>query len=230
MSQRPVLLLVHGAWFGAWSWDGVRSDLTANGWQVQTVELPSMAEGCSRRFGLYDDVEVVRARIKAIDGPVVVVAHSYGGAVVTQAADDLANVRHLVYISGFQLDVGEALKDIPVADVIWWEVHDDISIVPDPHTVFFNDLPREAADKAVARLRPITALTAVQPLTSAAWRTIPSTYVVTERDNSFAVKAQEALAARAGRVYRLPSGHVPLLSMPSVVAALIVEACSIHAV
>lgn len=201
-------------------------DLSVRGWQVHTVELVSVAERGAPRFGLYDDAEVVRLRIKEIDGPVVVVAHSYGGAVATQAAHDLPNVVHLAYISAFQLDVGEALKDITVADIMWWEVQDDVSIVSDPRTIFFNDLHSTAADRASDRLRPCTAHISLQPLTSAAWRTVPSTYVVTHRDNSFTVKAQEALAARADHIRHLASGHAPMLSMPSAVADLIVEAAS----
>src|ERR1700744_442135 len=90
-ASRPVLLLVHGVWLGAWSWDGVRQNLTGRGWQTQTVDLPSMAERGSPRLGLLEDAYVVRQRINEINGPAVVVPHSYGGAGITQAAAHPAN-------------------------------------------------------------------------------------------------------------------------------------------
>ena len=92
-TSRPALLLVHGAWFGPWSWEKVRPELTARGWEVHTVDLPSVADRGGPRFSLHDDAAVVKERIEAISRRVVVVAHSYGGAVALQGAANLANVR-----------------------------------------------------------------------------------------------------------------------------------------
>src|SRR5262249_34958899 len=98
-ASRPVILLVHGAWLGAWSWEKVQPDLIARGWEVQTVELPSVADRGGPRLGMHDDAAVIADRINEIAGPVVVVAHSYGGTAATQGAANLANVRHLVYVT-----------------------------------------------------------------------------------------------------------------------------------
>jgi pimeloyl-ACP methyl ester carboxylesterase len=223
---RPTLVLIHGAWFGGWSWDEVRLHLVSRGWQSETVELPNVAYSGNPRFGLFDDAEVVRQRIKNIDGPAVVVAHSYGGAVATQAAADLPNVRHLVYVCAFQLDIGESGLGVVGKPPDWWNVQGDVMSVHDPGTIFFNDMPQDVADRAAARLKPISLCTANQPLTAAAWRTIPSTYIVTHRDNAAAPMHQELLASRATYVRHLPSGHLPLLSMPSALTDLIVEAAN----
>jgi pimeloyl-ACP methyl ester carboxylesterase len=223
---KPVLLLIHGAWFGGWSWDDVRLHLKWQGWQSETVELPSMAHSGSPRLGLLDDAEVVRQRIKDIGGPAVIVAHSYGGAVATQAAADLPNVRHLVYVSAFQLDVGESGLGLLGKPPDWWNIKGDVVSVHDPETIFFNDLPRDYAVQAVARLKPASLCIATQPLTAAAWRTISSTYIVTHRDNAVDPIYQKLLASRATYVRHLPAGHVPLLSLPSALADLILEAAN----
>jgi pimeloyl-ACP methyl ester carboxylesterase len=121
---KPTLLLVHGAWHGSWAWELVAPGLESAGWQVRTVDLPSTAERGGPRHDLYDDAAVVRAAIQEIDRPVVVVAHSYGGAVVSEGAA-LPNVRHIVYVAGFQLDVGEALLGQGVDVPAWWVIEND---------------------------------------------------------------------------------------------------------
>jgi pimeloyl-ACP methyl ester carboxylesterase len=227
--SRPTLLLVHGAFFGAWSWDGVRAELAARDWPTQTVDLVSVAERGSRRLGLFDDAEVVRQRIKGIDGPVVVVAHSYGGAVVTQAAADLPNVRHLVYVCSFQLEIGESLLGLAGGlgtKPHWWNIDGEIMTPHDPLTVLVDDVPGDEAERAVARLRPLSFCATTQEVTAAAWHDIPSTYIVADLDKALPPEAQALLAARATYVRHLPSGHLPLLSMPAALTDLIVEAVS----
>jgi pimeloyl-ACP methyl ester carboxylesterase len=227
-NSRPTLVLVHGGFLGAWSWERVRLDLLGRGWRVQTVDLPSVADKGSPRAGLFEDAEVVRQCIKKIGGAAVVVSHSYSGAVVTQAAADLTNVRHLVYISAFPLDVGESLLGVLGKAPDWLDIDGDIMTASDPRTVFLADVPQDVADRVVDRLKPTSLSTLTQTLTACAWHTIPSTYVVTERDRAAPVEAQEFLAARATYVRRLPSAHTPMLSMPSALADLIVEAASTH--
>lgn len=223
-ASRPALLLVHGAWFGAWCWDEVRLDLITRGWRVHTVDLPSVADRGSPRLGLFDDARMVRQRIIEIGGPVVVVAHSYGGAVASQAAAELPSVRHLVYICAFQMDVGECLKSLIDQLPDWWKIEGDIVTPRDARELFFHDVPRETAERAVGRLKPSSARVGAEPLTAAAWREIPSTYIVTDRDRAAPPAGQASIAARATYVRHLPSGHLPLLSMPSALADMIVEA------
>jgi pimeloyl-ACP methyl ester carboxylesterase len=222
-AARPVLLLVHGAWLGAWSWEKVQPNLTASGWEVQTVELPSVADLGGPRFGLHDDAAVVRERIKEIGRPVVVVAHSYGGAVVSQGAAGLANVRHIVYVCAFQLDVGESLIQLS-GTLPWWNVNGDTMTTHNTHEILFTNVPQEDSDRAIARMRPFSYVAVTEALTAAAWRTVPSTYIVCEQDR--AVTDQDVIAARATHKRRLPSDHMPLLSMPLALTDLIVEAAS----
>src|ERR1700744_220461 len=222
--SRPVLVLVHGGWLGAWSWDEVRQNLISRGWQTHTVDLPSVAERGSPRLGLLEDADVVRQRINEIGGPAVVVAHSYGGAVITQAAANLPNVRHLVYICAFQLDIGESMLDIVGNRPAWWNVEGDIATVDNPRAVFFDDMPPDAAERAAARLKPFSVIAGRHALTPAAPGPLPSTSIATNLDSTPPPAAQALLAERATYVRHFPSGHLPLLSMPSALADLIVEA------
>src|SRR5690348_13899010 len=135
---QPALLLVHGAWLGAWTWDKVRAELSARGWEVHTVDLPSVADVGGPRFGLHDDAAVVAQRIKDIARPVVVVAHSYGGTVATQAAAGLTNVRHILYVCAFPLDVGESLFAL-TGNLPWWKIDGDTVTVLGADELFFRD-------------------------------------------------------------------------------------------
>jgi pimeloyl-ACP methyl ester carboxylesterase len=221
--RQPTLLLVHGAWHGAWIWEKVEPQLTAHGWQVHTVELPSTAND-GPRAGLYDDAAVVRQSITDIGGPVVVVAHSYGGAVVSEGAAGLPNVRHLLFVCAFQLDVGETLLEVAGGEPPpLWHVHGDTIATNNPHDAFFADVPSDDAAAAVARLRPFSWLAVTQPLTVAAWHTVPSTYIITDQDMAL-VEGQEFFAARATYVRHLPTGHSPFLAAPSALTQLIIEA------
>ena len=222
-SSRPVILLVHGAWLGAWSWEKVRPALTARGWEVETVELPSVADRGGQRFGLHDDAAVVRERIKKIGRPVVVVAHSYGGAVASQGAANMPNVRHIVYVCAFQLDVGESLIQLS-GRLPWWNVDGDTMTTHNTHEILFTDVPQADSDRAIARMKPFSYLAVTEALTAAAWHSVPSTYIVCENDR--AVTNQDVIAARATNVRRLPSDHMPLLSMPLALTDLIVDAAA----
>jgi pimeloyl-ACP methyl ester carboxylesterase len=217
----PTLLLVHGAWHGSWCWEPVRTRLTARGWRVETVDLPSVAPAAGRP-GLHDDARAVRAALDAIDGQAVVVAHSYGGAPVSEGAVGASNVAHLVYVTAFQLDEGESLLSaVGGQPPSWWKVDGDLFTPLTPHEIFYGDVEPDVAAAAVGRLRPQSYSVASDQLTGAAWKTVPSTYVVCENDNAIPVFAQEAMAQRAGHVERLPASHSPFLSHPAELTALI---------
>ncbi|MEU3567874.1 alpha/beta fold hydrolase [Kitasatospora sp. NPDC036755] len=219
-TERPTFLLVHGAWHGAWCWDPVREALDGDGWRSHTVDLPSTGSPDGRPAGVPDDARAVREGLRRIDGPVVVVAHSYGGVPATEAVAGAAGVVRVVYVAGFQLDVGESLFSClgaPVPD-------DDSGQAPpyrDARNVLFADVPEAEAERAVARLRPQSVRSFTGPVTTAGWRTVPSSYVVCEHDRALDPARQHRLAARAGSVHRLPSGHSPFLSMPRRLAALL---------
>jgi pimeloyl-ACP methyl ester carboxylesterase len=176
------------------------------------------------RYGLLDDAAEVRRRIEAIDGPVVVVAHSYGGMTITQAAVGLANVSHIIYLAGFQLDVGESLLGLIEVEPPWWIVDGDVLTPGRPLETFFADVAVDDAARAVHRLQPSSYSIVTERLTAAAWRDIPSTYVICERDQALQLQAQEHMAQRATNVRRLPSSHSPRLSRPAELAQIIVDA------
>lgn len=212
----PTMLLVHGAWHGAWCWDLLRPELEALGRPTRTVDLPSGG----RRSDLRRDAEAVLDAVGAVDGPVVIVAHSYGAVPVTQAVADATRVTRIVYLAGYQLDVGESVfgfHDEPVPD----DADGFLPVPSDAISMFYADVPPERATAAVARLvqqslRPLT-----EPLTRAAWRTVPSTYIVCERDRALSPQSQEQVAARSDAVYRLASSHSPFLSTPGELAGLL---------
>jgi pimeloyl-ACP methyl ester carboxylesterase len=220
MADRPTFVLVHGAWHGAWCWDEVAARLRADGAPVVAVDLPSVASGGD----MYDDARFVRDAIAAVGGETVVVGHSYGGVVITEAAAGAEGVRHLVYLTAFMLDEGESLATITGSTPPDWQIADPDGgtlSVAGAQEVFYNTCPPEVADAAAARLRPHTIAAFVQPVTSVAWRDVPATYVICDRDNAIPVPAQEAMAARAGTTQRLDSDHSPFLTDPGALADLL---------
>jgi pimeloyl-ACP methyl ester carboxylesterase len=222
--ESPTVVLVHGAWHGPWAWNEVEGQLSDLGIDVVTVDLPSVGEDTSALGGLDDDAGAVRDAIDGVDGPVVVVAHSYGGAPATQGAAGAENVAHIVYLTAFMLDEGESLFGL-VGGVApdWWQVADDgESLMPGrAQEIFFNDVSDEVAADAVSRLAPQSMAAVKDPVTAVAWRDVPTTYVICELDQAIPVPAQEMLAGRAGTVHRLQTSHSPFLSQPDEVVAII---------
>lgn len=217
--SRPTLLLVHGAWHGSWCWERLVPELGADGWATRAVELPSAG---NEEAGIRDDARVVLEELGRIEGPVVVLAHSYGGIPVSQAVAEAFNVSHVVYLAAYQLDAGESLlayHGVPVPS----QPAGFQAVPGDPPATFYADLPQAQAQAAAARLVPQSAKSFSEPLTKAGWRTVPSTYVICERDQALGPQHQEELAARAGAVHRIASDHSPFLSHPGELAALLAK-------
>lgn len=219
----PVILLVHGAWHGPWNWVRVENDLTALGWQVRTVSLPSVVRTEGQRSGLHDDAEVIRQHIADIDGPVVIVAHSYGGAAVSEGAAGMPDVRHIIYLAAFLLDIGESILVACGGAPEWWNVKGDIVTPHRPQEVFYADLTPAGADWAAAHLKPQSLAAFTESQTAAAWKTVSSSYVICEQDRAIPLPAQEQMSARATRTRRLRSSHSPFLSMPRELTKLIAD-------
>ncbi|MEV4114794.1 alpha/beta fold hydrolase [Nonomuraea sp. NPDC049695] len=214
--SRPTLLLVHGAWHGAWCWEKAASVLRADGWRTRAIDLPS-AGGPA---GVHDDAQAVRGALELMDGPVVVVAHSYGGAPVSQAVAEAENVSRVVYLAAYQLDAGESV--LGFHGVPGSSAPGEFEAVPDdPIAMFYGDVPRPEAEEAAKRLVPHSARSFRDVLTRAGWHTVPSAYILCEDDQALPAWSQEVMAARSGVVHRIRSSHSPFLSQPVELAALL---------
>lgn len=222
--MNPALVLVHGAWHGAWAWDALRPELP----DVETiaVDLPSSGPDPRSLGTLDDDVAVVRAAVAAVGGPAVVVGHSYGGVPITEALDGADGVVRLVYLTAMMMDVGQTVVgSLRGTWPSWWDVHQDEGYIDtrNPEGFLYGDVDAGVAEAAVARLGHQSLVAYSTPLTVAAWKTVPSTYIVCDEDAALAPRAQEKMAERAGRVRHLPSAHSPFLSHPEDLAALLRE-------
>ncbi|ONI75710.1 alpha/beta hydrolase [Kribbella sp. ALI-6-A] len=230
---KPTIVLVHGAFAESASWNGVIERLRAESLDVVAVANPLR--------GLAEDATYVRDVIAGIGGSVVLVGHSYGGMVITEAATDNASVLALVYVdafapehgeSAFELSakfpgstLGEALTVYPVSSG-----GNELVIRQDKfHHQFAADVPAGQAALMAATQRPVTekALTDPLPTDSPAWRTIPSWFVISDQDLNIPVAAHRYFAERAGaRATReVPGGsHALSVSQPAEVAAGILDA------
>ena len=221
----PSLLIVPGAWHEPDHFRPLLDELSDL--DVHIVTLTSSGKDPAVLGDMYADAEAIAQAAAAIDGPVVVVAHSYGGIPTTQAFPYARNVRRLIYLAAFQLSAGESLQSLQGGSLMpWSRLHhrdgiDDYVEAMTPETVFFNDVDVPTALRAVSQLGYQSYASMRQKLTETAWRTIPSTYVICERDNALPLAVQESFAERADDVARLSTSHSPFLSQPAELAALI---------
>jgi pimeloyl-ACP methyl ester carboxylesterase len=227
------VVFIHGAFSrdGAWWWAPTAALLERRGIASTAVALPSCGEAgitpTGAGPGLHDDAAATKAVLDA-DGPTILVAHSYGGMVATQAGEHPA-VRHLVYISSFLPAVGESLATISSgADPVPVIPHADGSVSVDADdTAAFNDrflhdvTDLDLINGAHDRLCPQAPVVFGAETTVAAWERIPSTYLVCADERSTDPDLQRAQAARASVIRELPAGHFPMLSRPDLVAACI---------
>ncbi|RSZ29802.1 MULTISPECIES: alpha/beta hydrolase [unclassified Variovorax] len=227
MSNKPTVVLVHGFWGGAAHWAKVIVELSRKGHTgIRAVEMPLTS--------LADDAERLRKMVVQVGGPVLLVGHSYGGAVITQAGD-LPNVTGLVYIAAFAPDAGESPGGItqehppvavpnlaPDSDGYLW-------VKPEKfHESFCQDLtPEEGLVMGVTQKAPV-ASTFGDTITAPAWKKKPSWYQISSDDRMIAPANQERMSARLGakKVITLAASHASLASKPVEVAALIDEAAS----
>ncbi|MFC8784957.1 alpha/beta hydrolase [Streptomyces nigra] len=224
MSTQPALLLVHGAWHGTWCWQPLMDHLPDV--DVRAVALPSSGSDPHALGDLYDDAAAISAALEAIGGPTVVVGHSYGGCPVSQAAGSAGDVRRVIYLTALMQDVGDALLTlVGGAYPPDWDVHESEEYfdVHDPLKALYADVEPDLAARCVARLGHESLRAVKQPLTEAAWRTVPSTYIVCEDDVAIPPPLQEQMAVRAERVQRIRSSHSPFLSRPAELASLLCE-------
>jgi len=221
----PVsVILVHGAFADGSDWARVIPLLQARGVRVTAVQNPLTS--------LADDVAATKRAIDAAPGRVVLVGHSWGGTVITEAgAGD--KVAGLVYVSAFAPDVGQSSgalgKGYPTPPGLAALIADASGFLhisdEGMRTHFAFDVPPARAAVMAATQGPIAAKAFDEPVTVAAWKTHPSWFVVTTRDHMISPELQAAMAQRIGaRVTALPTSHVPQEVQPDKVAAVILDA------
>ena len=222
---KKAIVLVHGAWADGSSWDKVIPLLTAKGYDVVAVHQPLSS--------LADDVAAVKRVIHAQPGDVLLVGHSYGGVVITEAGNDV-KVKGLVYVAAFGPDANESVNDLgkggPPPD--WaktMKVEDGYSVLSAEAVAkdFAQDLP-QADQRILSSKQGWTAMKAFDGKpSSAAWKSRPSWYVVASQDRMIPPAAEQQMAKRMNaKVIALSASHVVMLSHPKEVAAVILEAAA----
>ncbi len=224
-----TLVLIHGAWHRAGpTWSRVTDELLRQGIPSVAVQLPSADPRGQQRPGLADDIAAVTAAVDAIDGPVVLVGHSYGGMVVSGAGSHPA-VRGLVYLAAFCLAEGETVLDIAAVDpppliASALRFDNDGLMTIDPslaNDVFYADVPAPLAEASVGALVASSAEIFATPQGPPAWKDKRSWYVVCDQDQAIPVFKEHEMSARCDETIVLESSHSPFLSMPVRVAEIL---------
>ena len=220
------VVLVHGGFVDGSGWQGVYGLLKKDGYNVSIVQNPTLS--------LAADAAATRQIIDAQDGPVVLVGHSYGGAVITEAGND-PNVAALVYIAAFAPDRGESVNTLiadpppgaPVPPIL--PPNDGFLFLDRDkfHASFAGDVPAEQAAFMADSQVPWGVDALSGSITEPAWRTKPSWYLVTTEDRMIPPPAQRAMSERAGAtVVEADGSHSIYVSQPAAVASLIEQAAS----
>jgi pimeloyl-ACP methyl ester carboxylesterase len=226
-STKPSIFLVHGAFADASGWQKIILALEEKSFAVTAVQVPLRS--------LADDVATTVRALQTQKGDVVLVGHSYGGAVITGAGAASANVKALVYVSAFAPDQGEALGQLI-------ESHPPSSltpaIVPDSagflyidrakfREVFAADVSDDESAVMAATQKPISGAIFAEPSGAAAWKTIPSWYIVAKEDHAINPDLERFFAKRMNATTtELDSSHVPFISQPAEVVRVIENAAA----
>ena len=227
------VVFVHGACVrdGSWWWRPTAELLAERGVSTVAPALPSCGEtgvpGGTDGPGLAEDVAAVREVLTEGDEPTVVMAHSYGGIVTAEAAAGVGSVRHLLLVSSYLPEISQSLSDFggddgpaPFLDVDpgagTFGVRPDLLV-----DTFLQDCDPQTQARALDHLARQSVAVTGQPVGSAAWREVPSTYLVCARDRGTPAERQREFARRAGTVVEIDAGHHPFLSRPAEVRDLI---------
>jgi len=230
---RPTIVLVHGAWANSGSWDGVVQRLQRDGYTVDVPPNPLQ--------GLTYDPAYLADFLHSISGPIVLVGHSYGGAVITNAATGDSQVKALVYVDAFAPDQGQTLAQLLTAYPGSCAVPTNLNVVPFPGapsgvgdayikqsafpSCMANDLPAAGARVLAATQRPIATSALAEPTGVPGWKTIPSWSVVGTIDNAIPLTLQLAMDNTAhAHVTEVRASHLSMVSQPSTVTNVILQA------
>jgi pimeloyl-ACP methyl ester carboxylesterase len=226
-NTKPSIVLVHGAFADATSWQHVIPLLERDGYTVTAVQNPLTS--------LPDDIATTKRVIDAQKGPIVVVGHSYGGNVITGAAADNPQVKALVYIAGYAPDAGETISELNAKYAAPLLI---TSVVADTagflyisrekfHEVFAKDVSVAEASVMVVTQKPINSASFDQSVNHAAWKTIPSWYLVAQEDQAINPDLERFMANRIGaKTTEIKASHVPFISHPDEVVKLIETAAT----
>jgi pimeloyl-ACP methyl ester carboxylesterase len=234
---KPTIVLVHGAWADASSWTPVIERLQQAGYTVDAPPNPLL--------GLAYDSAYIASYLKQIKGPVVLVGHSYGGAVITDAATGDSSVKALVYIAGWAPAKGETLlgligsklgQEIPALPTIKTSYPEpgggtgvDLTINPAQYPHFFvdNELPAYESAALAAEQRPLSLNALDEASSTPAWQTIPSWYMVANQDRAIAPNLERFMAARMhAHTVDVNGPHLLMLTDPGAVTHLIEQAAT----
>ncbi|WP_200841603.1 alpha/beta fold hydrolase [Actinomadura sp. K4S16] len=230
---KPTVVLVHGAWADSSGWAKVTRGLQAKGYQVLAPPTPLR--------GLREDSDYLAAFLRdRTTGPVVLVGHSYGGAVITNAARSDKDVEALVYINAFVPDEGDSIlglldpnHELDPADLFDFvqypgapagdnDLYLKQNVFPD---AIANGIPARDAAAMAAAQRPVTLSALTAGSGAPAWKSLPSFYLLGTQDHIVPPALQSTMAGNAGaKITRVRAGHLPLITNPHTVEALIVQA------
>ena len=230
---KPTVVLVHGAFADASSWAGVVTRLQKQGYTVTAPALPMR--------GLASDSAYLASLLGQIKGPVVLAAHSYGGAVISNAATDADNVKALVFVNAFATEDGEVLGNVEkgstdsalnsALEQFTYPTGNGATateLLVDPAkfpAVFGGDLPPEEAAELAATQRPIAASAFSEPAGPPAWKTRPSWAVVATGDKAAGTDVTLSMAKRAkATITEVNGSHLIMVSQPDVVTDVILQA------
>jgi pimeloyl-ACP methyl ester carboxylesterase len=231
--SKPTIVLVHGAFADASGFGAIITELSNGGYRVLAPPNPLR--------GLASDAATISAVVGAVEGPVVLIGHSYGGAVITAASEHAGNVVGLVYLAAFSLDAGESCASVQApfpAPML------ASTVVPTPyaapgaaggpdlyiseagfHETFCADSPAELARVMYATQRPLAAAALSENATGAGWKSIPSWYQLARRDNAIPPQAQEFMSKRMNSVTEeIDGSHTAFIAQPERAAAFIKQA------
>jgi pimeloyl-ACP methyl ester carboxylesterase len=233
MTASPTVILVHGAFADASGYAGIIRILQSRGIEVRAPMNPLR--------GLASDAEAISRYTTAVEGPVLLVGHSYGGAVISQAAPNVHDLTGLVFLSAFAPDVGEscasvqepfppsllATTNVPTPyDAPGAAGGPDLFIkISEFHQTFCEDLPADIAAVMAVSQRPLSAAALTEPASIAGWKDVPTWYMVSEHDKAIPTECERFMAQRMNASTEAVAGsHAAFIAMPSVAADLILKA------
>ncbi len=230
-ARKPTVVLVHGAFAESSSWNGVVEVLARDGYQVVAAANPLR--------GVADDAAYVSTLLSSIKGPIVLVGHSYGGSVISAAAQRANNVKALVYVAAFAPDVGESCLELTgkfPGSTLSGTLAEPVALSGGAHDLYIRqerfpkqfaaDVPLAQAKQMAATQRPIVDAALGERATVAAWKSVPSWSIYGSSDLNIPPAAMAFMAKRAHSTASVLAGasHVVMVSHPQEVAAVIEKA------